>query len=510
MGHEDFEITGKDAQGKGVLTENGFLVKAGSLARRAIVPSAQSTVAPVHQRLIFEGILEECGVHLKFTRDYSFDSPSGAASVMLGRTANGWNSWRSADGRTLGMVERDRPDAEIGSMRQLNDTLRLLPRPSEHMVHDQLQPVRIAKHPINLSLPTAPMEYLQTSREAVNQEYRNSIKCKRLICRKVTPLSICDAEQIYILEVGQSIEFDWTWEGAVAFRPKDFDRPLSYTTVTRDISSEDGESSAGVWSGEIVEVDEVNRRLFVWISELDHPPTTGTFYVRPFEFLEFLNAIYNDLNFSKLQVLLPPRLNACRGNVHPQRSRRTTATLPQLKDLWKHHWAVLWGPPGTGKTYTIGQQLHACLRDSKERILVVSTTNKATDEAALSIGQAAASHASPALHDGQLIRIGKSTQYHLFEKHGLLDMLRGTETELLRQLAHLNTELDRQSDHEHKAVLRKRIKDIKRRMKDASYNVFVSCDVRIVVATSFQAITLLAAQTISTSVGDGAAPSPRS
>ncbi|EMI55219.1 hypothetical protein [Rhodopirellula sallentina] len=39
---EEFEIKGKDAEGKGVFTDNGFLVKEGSLARREIVPSAQS------------------------------------------------------------------------------------------------------------------------------------------------------------------------------------------------------------------------------------------------------------------------------------------------------------------------------------------------------------------------------------------------------------------------------------------------------------------------------------
>ena len=33
MSNEEYEIKGKDAQGKGIYTDNGFLVKAGSLAR---------------------------------------------------------------------------------------------------------------------------------------------------------------------------------------------------------------------------------------------------------------------------------------------------------------------------------------------------------------------------------------------------------------------------------------------------------------------------------------------
>jgi len=49
---DEFEIKGKDAEGKGVFTDTGFLVKEGSFARREIVPSAQSSVPAVHQRLI--------------------------------------------------------------------------------------------------------------------------------------------------------------------------------------------------------------------------------------------------------------------------------------------------------------------------------------------------------------------------------------------------------------------------------------------------------------------------
>ena len=103
---EEYEIKGKDAEGKGVFTDKGFLVKAGSLARREIVPSAQSTVPAVHQRLISEGVLEEHGEHLRFVKDHLFDSPSGAAAAVLGRTANGWKEWKRADGQSLSKVKR--------------------------------------------------------------------------------------------------------------------------------------------------------------------------------------------------------------------------------------------------------------------------------------------------------------------------------------------------------------------------------------------------------------------
>lgn len=103
--NEEYELKGPDAEGRGVFTDNGFLVKAGSLARREIAPSGKS-VTSVHQRLIAEGVLEEHGGQFRFVQDHLFNSPSGAAAAVLGRTANGWISWKRADGQTLSEVKR--------------------------------------------------------------------------------------------------------------------------------------------------------------------------------------------------------------------------------------------------------------------------------------------------------------------------------------------------------------------------------------------------------------------
>lgn len=102
---EEYVLAGPDAEAKGVLLDEGFLVKAGSLARRETVPSGRS-VNSVHQRLLNNGVLEEHDGQLRFTKDHLFTSPSGAAAAVLGRTANGWISWKRADGRTLSEVKR--------------------------------------------------------------------------------------------------------------------------------------------------------------------------------------------------------------------------------------------------------------------------------------------------------------------------------------------------------------------------------------------------------------------
>jgi len=119
---DQYEIKGKDAEGKGVFTDKGFVVKEGSLARRDIVPSAQSSVPSVHQRLISEGVVEEHGEHLRFVKDHLFDSPSGAAAAVLGRTANGWKEWKRADGQSLSKVKRVTRDNESPLLDEANRT----------------------------------------------------------------------------------------------------------------------------------------------------------------------------------------------------------------------------------------------------------------------------------------------------------------------------------------------------------------------------------------------------
>lgn len=50
--------------------------------------------------------MEEDNGQLRFTQDHLFNSPSGAAAAVLGRTANGWIEWKRADGETLSKVRR--------------------------------------------------------------------------------------------------------------------------------------------------------------------------------------------------------------------------------------------------------------------------------------------------------------------------------------------------------------------------------------------------------------------
>ena len=76
-----------------------------------------------------------------------------------------------------------------------------------------------ARYPIRLSLPTGRDYSFEDARQAVKAEFRDSVKWKRMRCRRVKKVSESEDEMIYLLEVGHAVEFDWTWEGSIAFRP---------------------------------------------------------------------------------------------------------------------------------------------------------------------------------------------------------------------------------------------------------------------------------------------------
>ncbi len=112
ISEEEYTLVGPEADGRGLYLDNGFLVKAGSLARKELAPSGKS-VSSVHQRLIDEGVLVEYAGQLRFEKDHLFRTPSGAAAAVLGRTANGWTSWKRSDGRTLSDIKRVSRDSHI-------------------------------------------------------------------------------------------------------------------------------------------------------------------------------------------------------------------------------------------------------------------------------------------------------------------------------------------------------------------------------------------------------------
>ena len=99
--------TAAGADGRGLYTSEGFVVLAGSSGRRENVKSIQGTsMERMREKLVATGIARIEGDRIVFTKDHLFGSPSMAAIALLGRSSNGWETWKLADGRTLDQVHR--------------------------------------------------------------------------------------------------------------------------------------------------------------------------------------------------------------------------------------------------------------------------------------------------------------------------------------------------------------------------------------------------------------------
>jgi len=97
----------RKADGRGLLTDDGFVVLKGSVGRADNVRSIQGTSTErLREKLITSGVMRVDGDAVIFDKDHLFGSPSMAAMALLGRTANGWITWKLADGRTLDDVKR--------------------------------------------------------------------------------------------------------------------------------------------------------------------------------------------------------------------------------------------------------------------------------------------------------------------------------------------------------------------------------------------------------------------
>ena len=91
---------GKTSDATGYVSTNGFMVMKGSRVSDHIFDSLKKhmkSYAALRQQLEDHGIIAE----RVFQEDYEFKSPSAAACVVHGRSANGLTEWKTTDGTKL-------------------------------------------------------------------------------------------------------------------------------------------------------------------------------------------------------------------------------------------------------------------------------------------------------------------------------------------------------------------------------------------------------------------------
>lgn len=88
-------------------SQNGFVVHAGSTCAATDTPSQQGSIRVLREKLLSVGAIALGQKNSLFTQDYEFTSPSSAASLILGRSANGRIEWKTDAGKTLRWLQEN-------------------------------------------------------------------------------------------------------------------------------------------------------------------------------------------------------------------------------------------------------------------------------------------------------------------------------------------------------------------------------------------------------------------
>jgi len=160
--------------------------------------------------------------------------------------------------------------------------------------------------------------------------------------------------------------------------------------------------------------------------------------------------------------------------------------LEAVKYCLGHDIAFLWGPPGTGKTHTLGRVM-ANLALGGQKVIAASISNVAVDQMALHLVKALDTSAEgrQLLNSGRVLRFGHPrlpevfAEQRLFPNHQRIQQIRKELQQARRQ--HRET-TERESSR--RALLQKQINDLlsemRRLMKEAIQNA------RVVITTAVQ------------------------
>ena len=100
-----FQQARKGIHARGYLSDEGFVVRAGSDVNPTAYEAFTGGYADLRQKLIDQGVIApnpDGSGKLQFTLDYAFSAPSAAASVIAGGNTSGTANWKTKIGITLG------------------------------------------------------------------------------------------------------------------------------------------------------------------------------------------------------------------------------------------------------------------------------------------------------------------------------------------------------------------------------------------------------------------------
>lgn len=91
----------RGAEAIGEPTSDGFVVYKGSKAAKDTTNSMNFNLIKLREKLTYDAIFIDKVEFFEFSEDFLFSSPSAAAAIVMGRSANGLTEWKLKSGKTL-------------------------------------------------------------------------------------------------------------------------------------------------------------------------------------------------------------------------------------------------------------------------------------------------------------------------------------------------------------------------------------------------------------------------
>lgn len=104
--YEKYFIKAKGLVAEGIYTSEGMIVLEYSQVAKEEVPSIHEYLHNLRAEKIQEHVISDKGDYFEVQKKVTFSSLSTAAGFVMGRSANGWNEWKSSDGKTIDEIER--------------------------------------------------------------------------------------------------------------------------------------------------------------------------------------------------------------------------------------------------------------------------------------------------------------------------------------------------------------------------------------------------------------------
>ena len=142
-------------------------------------------------------------------------------------------------------------------------------------------------------------------------------------------------------------------------------------------------------TGEIISIIADESKLYASLVSGQLPTIGQSIWINPPEYLRSLLNLWSSDVSAQLPVswrnksdndIFDQKLIPCHSRFPTLRSQQKAAF-----SLLGRQMSFLWGPPGTGKTHTLGRMIAAHAIESSDRILLLSTTNVAVDEAIVAV-----------------------------------------------------------------------------------------------------------------------------